>query len=514
MLKRILKMIMAQGASVGVTLLTQILLPPIFLHSYGVAQYGEWLVLSATISYLSTLNFGITTYASNELTILRQRGDLVRYRVLQASTLALTLGLIVIGAGLSAVVGILPLKAWFHLRTISQTEAGLTAFFLGLQMMTHILAGYYNNLFMVVQEAHRGTVWYNVRRVGVIVAGAVLALFHLSFAMIAFGQLAAIVLITIGTVVDLRARMRGLPIGLGGANWSTVRSTLKPSGMFGMVFMQTFLLFQVPVMLLQWLLGPEIVVLFTISRTVMATARQILSIVTNAIAPEITFSFGSGNMARLLDIFHYSERVVFFLVPVANLGTFLFSPILLRLWLHKPELFEQYTYILMALISAVMSVREHKQFFQFSTNTHHRLAHIVFWGNVLMVLVSIPATHWFGVHGLMWTWLLSETCQMALLYRENRKLFDNDPSITMGPVLRLALLMGASIFPCMWLVHFGREHSLALLAGLAIAGTAALAFASYYIFGVRLVQDRIINRIFRGNRTAPASAEARPSSPQ
>ncbi len=64
MLKRILKMLMAQGAAIAVTLTTQVLLPPIFLHSYGVARYGEWLVLSATITYLSTLNFGVTSYAS------------------------------------------------------------------------------------------------------------------------------------------------------------------------------------------------------------------------------------------------------------------------------------------------------------------------------------------------------------------------------------------------------------------------------------------------------------------
>src|SRR5580698_2374478 len=97
MIQRIFKMFAALGAGIGIALITQFLLPPAFLHYYGVAKYAEWLVLSATVSYLSTLNFGITTYASNELTMLRKRGDIVGYTELQGSTLALLLVMIGIG---------------------------------------------------------------------------------------------------------------------------------------------------------------------------------------------------------------------------------------------------------------------------------------------------------------------------------------------------------------------------------------------------------------------------------
>lgn len=497
MLKRILKMIVAQGASVAVILITQVLLPPIFLHSYGIARYGEWLVLSATISYLGTLNFGITTYASNELTILHQRGDSLQYRRLQASSLALILALMAVGVAVTAGVSLLPLNTLLHLRTISHTDARLTALFLGLQMVAHILGGYYNNLFMVIQEAHRGTMWWNVRRLGATLIAAVLALFHLSFAANALGQFVAVLLVALATIVDLRIRMKGMPLGIRDADWATAKAALKPSGMFAMVFMQTFLLFQVPVIVLQRFLGPEVVVLFIISRTVLATARQILSVITSAIAPEITLSFGSGDLRKLLDIFHYSERVVFSLIPVANLGTYLFSPLLLSVWLHKPGLFEQSTYVLMAIISAVMSMREHKQYFQFSTNTHYRLAHIVFWGNLLMIAVSIPMTIRFGLHGFMYTWLVSEFTQMALLYRENRKLFADDPSITIGPVLKLTAFMGFSLPLCMLLLDYARQHSLLILSLLAAGGTLVLFLASYAVFGLNLVQTKFLDGVSR-----------------
>ena len=58
-LGRISKLFAAQNASQVISLLTQLLLPPIFLHNYGVTLYGEWLALSAAIGYLATVNYGI-----------------------------------------------------------------------------------------------------------------------------------------------------------------------------------------------------------------------------------------------------------------------------------------------------------------------------------------------------------------------------------------------------------------------------------------------------------------------
>lgn len=494
MLKRILKMLAAQGTWIGFNLLIQFVLPPIFLRYYGVAKYGEWLVLSATLSYVGTLNFGITTYASNELTILRQRGELEQYRRLQASTLAFLLLLLVAGTVLCAGVGLLPLPKLLHLNSMTRSAAGWTAFFLGMQTLLQVVFGYYTNLYMVVQKAHRGQMWANWRYFAPVVITVPLAVRHASFGTIALGQFCGVALLGVVMIVDLSRSMPGLPLGLAGANWRTLQATVKPSGMFLMIYMQTFLLFQVPVILLQWLLGPEIVVLFTISRTVFSMARRILSVITNAIAPEITFSFGSGDMAKLLDIFHYSERVVFSLIPVANLGTFLCAPLLIRVWLHKSGLFDPWPYALMALVSGVMSMREHKQFFQFSTNTHYRLAHIVFWGNLLMIAISIPMTLWFGLNGFMVTWLVSESIQMALLYFENRKLFHADASITMTPVLKLAGVVGLALPACMEAVQYSRRHGSVDQAAVGVVGTLVIFAICYWLFGLNLVQQRLLAR--------------------
>jgi O-antigen/teichoic acid export membrane protein len=495
MLHRILKMLGALFAGMGLTIITQLLLPPALLHFYGVDRYGEWLVLSGTLGYLSTLNFGISTYASNELTMLHKRGETLMYRQLQGSTLALSLGMIWIGVLVSALVFFIPIARLLHLSTMSQSEVALTSFFLGLQTMVAIIAGYYNSLFMVIEEAHRGLTWGNLRFFGGTVAAVGLAIFRVPFSTLAIGQFVMVLLLTLLSVYDLKHRMGDLPLGLQGANWKTAKSTLAPSGMFGMIFAQQFLIFQAPLIMLQWIVGPSVVVVFSTSRTILSTARQSLAKVTNAIAPEITLSYAHQNMKRLLNIFHYSEKVVFAGIPIANLGAFLLAPVLLQVWLRRPSMFDTYTYGLMALISGAMSMRDHKQYFQFSTNKHKRLSIIVFFGNLLMITLSIPFTIKLGLNGFLYMWLASELAQMGLIYFENKKLFHDDPSISMIPVLKLGAVMAVSLPICAAMLSVARERSLVTVAVVATVGIVGLTVESYLVFGLKDVWDELRARV-------------------
>ena len=495
-------MLGALGTSTGLTLVTQLLLPPAFLHYYGVTMYGEWIVLSGTLSYLGTLNFGITTYASNELTMLRGRGEIEEYRNLQGTTLALILCMVGIGLAATSMVFLLPLGKLLHLSAIASGDVTVTAFFLGLQMLVNILAGYYNNLFMVVEQAHRGLSWGIARSFGTTIACFILTMFRVNFRFLALGQLVAVSVITLLSIYDLKRRLGDLPLGLQGANRSTALRTLKPSGLFAMIFAQQLLTYQVPVNILQWILGPSVVVLFNTSRTVLSSARQVLSPITNAIAPEITFSYANRDMKKLLYIFHHSEKIVFAGIPIANLGAYLMAPIIVHYWLHRPELFDPYTYALMALISGAISVREHKQFFQFSTNMHKRLSIIVFFGNLLMIGLSIPLIRQFGLYGFLAVWLASEVTQMALIYRENRKLFGNDASITFTPVIKLVVVMLVSLPFCMGLVYFAQQRSLGLVGAAAVAGEVVLILECYFVFGLRDVWLELGQTMRRSSRLA------------
>jgi hypothetical protein len=149
----------------------------------------------------------------------------------------------------------------------------------------------------------------------------------------------------------------------------------------------------------------------------------------------------------------------------------------------------------MALISGAMSMRDHKQFFQFSTNEHKRLSIIVFFGNLLMIALSIPLTLKFGLNGFLYMWLLSELAQMVLIYVENKKLFNNDPSISMVPVLKLGAVMAISLPICAAMLTFARNRSLVTVAAVAVVGILGLTIESYLVFGLKDVLDQLRIRV-------------------
>src|SRR5665213_4436611 len=111
-LTRILKVMAALLTSNVVNLITKLLLPPIFLYRYGTTLYGEWIALSGAVAYLSTLNFGIQTYVTQDLTVRYQRNDLERYHIQQSTSLRVLLGILGSAAVVCLVILALPIQTW------------------------------------------------------------------------------------------------------------------------------------------------------------------------------------------------------------------------------------------------------------------------------------------------------------------------------------------------------------------------------------------------------------------
>jgi len=110
---------------------------------------------------------------------------------------------------------------------------------------------------------------------------------------------------------------------------------------------------------------------------------------------------------------------------------------------------------------------------------------IVFFANLIMIGLSVPLIRAFGLYGFLCVWLASEITQMGLIYRENRKLFDNHASITLLPVIKLAAVMAVSLPVCMVVLHFALPQSLATVGAVAVFGMTMLMVESYFVFELR-----------------------------
>ncbi|MGA9671666.1 MAG: lipopolysaccharide biosynthesis protein [Terracidiphilus sp.] len=486
-LKRVAKTLAASFSGQGLNVLAQLLLPPIFLRHYSVSGYGEWLTLSATVGYLGTLNFGLQTYANNQVAICYHRGDLDEARTIQATALVLLLGVVGATALITAVVFLVPINQWLGLKA-SHMVVSTTIYLLGLQVLLKMIYGFLVGTFLVVGISYRGQHWNNAQMLVTTLATAAQATCNASFSWIAAQQLITTLTFSLIVLIDLRIKAAPVFPRLRHLDPKRFGAVLEPSGYFGMLFCANFLVYQLPVILMQRILGPTAVVVFSLTRTIYSMARQGLAILSQAIGPEINELYAQRNWSRLFRLYELSERVVFALTPIATIGTMLATPVLMTVWLHKPSLYDPAVCIVMGLISGIMGVKEHKYIFQTSSNEHPELARLTFWSYLVMVVLAVPAVRWFGILGFSATWFATEIYQTLSILRLNLRLFSGTALLDFSPVYKLFALMIAATLLGSWFA-FAAPHRTWLQELLtALTFAIVLAAISYPLFGLSEVR--------------------------
>ena len=503
-LKRILQLLLTSFLGQGLTVLTQLLVPPFFLKFYGsgVEVYGEWIALSASVNYLGTLNYGVQTYANNQMTILFTRGDIPGAKAIQASAFRLLLLFLAVFAAVGLVVFVLPVASLLKLRHVGGPAASATLYLFILQIGINMFFSLLTNSYMAVGRLHRGNYIASGQRFLNITAMAIAVAMRSSFPVLAALQLASLLLFTAYALIDLRNTEPVLVPSLRDGSWAEVRRMIKPSGHFGLIAMAGFLTWQGPVIVIQRVLGPSMVTVFALVRVVFQMSRQVLSMASAVIGQDITMLVGKADWAELRRLYDLSERVVLFLIPVVSIGSLLLCPFLFQVWLHGRLPYRPVLCIEMAIVSAVLGLKEHKTQFQSSSNEHEKLSTRILAGYAVMLSVSIPIMRTWGVAGFIVTWLSWEIIQTAYVVHLNRKLFPEDQSIDNGLLERfiffIVIAFALTAFPAMWAAHWG----LPLTVLVALGCTSVLAVAAYFTFQLEDLRLLLMRRFRRNTAEA------------
>jgi hypothetical protein len=226
-------------------------------------------------------------------------------------------------------------------------------------------------------------------------------------------------------------------------------------------------------------------------------------IASNTISQDITLLCGKEDWRALRRLYDLSERVVLFLTPIVTIGSLLMAPFLFTVWLHKRSVYDPLLCLLMAMVSAVLGIKEHKIQFQQSSNEHETISVVMLVGYSIMLLISAFVMHLFGLPGFIVTWLVWEILLTAFVLRLNDGLFPPEHTITIKPVVYLAIFMSIA-FAISGVLAF-REASwpLDIVVAVAASTTALFGIASYFVFGVGEIRTLLTERMRR--RFAPSN---------
>jgi O-antigen/teichoic acid export membrane protein len=506
-LRGIAKNLTANFGSHLVSVLQQVVLTPLFIKGYGAAGFGEWLTLSAAVSYLGTLDFGIQTFVNQDLTVRYHRGDMDGFHVQQSTALRMLLGIVTVVGAICTACLAMPIERWLRMDgsglgpALDGAVVRETVLVLALIVLTGIVFGFFTGQFLVLNRAHVGQYWTIARNTSMIVFAIPCLLLHASFLTIALAQLAGMLLCLIGTLITLFFTGRDIFPTLRFWDGSSVSHILGNSGYFGLIYASTLLCYQVPVLILARGVGPVEVAIFATTRTIFSMTRNVLNACTQAIGPEVTTLFAKQDWPQLSRLYDYSERGVFALIPIANVGVLLLGPLLAHVWLHDPNMFRPGVYVLCAAVSIVMSAKEHKFLFQFSTNTHQELARFMFATYLLLVAGWFFLVPRFGIDGLLAGWLVAEVIQVLYIMRLNNRFFAHHEVLDVKYPIRLTLLsllvLGGTLFalPRTTQLPLLTQAALAIGVGVALLGLDVPLFGLIPVWGkLRGVLERRLAR--------------------
>ncbi len=481
--RRIAKLFAAQNANQLVVTLQQLLLPPAFLHVLGTSLYGQWVALSAAVSALGTLNYGLQTYTNMQVTIHYNRGEVQESREVQSAGFRILLSAFALASVLLLLVFTVPLTRWLHL-SIPLFSARLTLYLLGMQIMGSMLFGFFSGTYMVFGEAHRGAHYGNLNQLLGMLTIVGLVLLHQPFPVIAAGQLTVTLLMAGYLAFDIARRCPDMRPSLQYWRPGSLGSILRPSGHYMLLASSNLFAYQVPVLLMQRLLGPTVVVAYTVTRTVYSLSRRLLYLVTNSLSAEITMIYGQRDWPRLHKLYALSERVILLMTPPITFGSMLATPLLLQVWLHQAKLFRPGICITLGLTISILSIKEHKYQFQFSSNKVEQISWQTLFAYGLTSLLSIPLMPYLQVQGYLLVWLLSETIQLFYLLHLNDKLFAGEAVLDHKPVYQMLAIMVVCTLLFLWPILHIRSVPYLLQAVMATVTTLLLTAFCYWIFQV------------------------------
>jgi hypothetical protein len=151
----------------------------------------------------------------------------------------------------------------------------------------------------------------------------------------------------------------------------------------------------------------------------------------------------------------------------------------------------------MAVISAVMGIKEHKYQFQSSSNEHERLSRFTLGAYAAMLVVAGFLIQPFGLLGFMLCWLVAELAQTIYILRLNVELFPPEMKISIAPVVRLAAVLAVAFGLAAWPVFAGVDWSLPAVVVVAVVLMLFISLGSYFAFDLDEVRALLVARILK-----------------
>jgi len=403
MINRLFKGIGANFLGQMINIASKIVLVPLFLLAWGADIYGEWLLLSSMVAYLSLTEMGAQLYIVNRMTQAYAHRDNEQFCKILHTGLALFLIIPVAVFIIFVTVMVFFNPATFlHINQTSHGTVILVLAILAFQIVVSLPQSVLLRVYFAVEMLPRGVMLINCMQLMTLIflAGGLWG--RWGMVPIAILQLIPYGLTAGMALVDLNRKFPQFKLlSLREADFSFGLSFIKPSLHFFLIQLGQAFSLQGTVLVVGVVAGPVQVVLFSTMRTIVNLIRSFLDQLSHAAWPEMTRLDAQQDMDKFLVLFRIILRSALMASVIFITIFHFFGGFIYHFWLRKTVPFQQPVMdlflIYMAQFIFWLTCSHPLQ----ATNRHHTLSKMLFAASILTIALAYLGGRRFGLPGIV-----------------------------------------------------------------------------------------------------------------
>lgn len=425
---RLIRNFSASLYAIGVTLTTQFLSVPLYLHFWGSLFYGEWLVLSAVAGYVALTDVGFTKVASNEVAMRVACGDFDSANAYLQSAWLMILG--ASGCVLFStlvLVPFLPLAHWLHITTHSSQEVTWTALLLIIYTLLCLHTEIFGTVYRAMYHNARGAMIGSTLRLFDFIIAAGVVVICRSFVLLSLSLVIWRILGTLFLYWDSFRLAPRLMLGWKHARWIHIRDMLRPSLAFMCFPIGHSIPSQAMTLVVNAALGPKAVVIFNAVRMITRTLILSMNLVKNAVWVEMSRLVAISDWTRSRKLHRFAVGSTVSLISLGALALFFFGQPILSWWTHG-VVSPARTILAIFVIEVVLnSIWLSSSVVLEATNQHEQLAYRFLAASCCALGLSFILVPRLGIAGTAWSLMAVDLLLIPFVLRHSTRILQDSP---------------------------------------------------------------------------------------
>lgn len=384
----IIKNIISKFFGLGVNVINQIALIPLFIKFWGVEKYGDWIIISTIMSFFAMSNVGFNDVIANKFVIAHTENkiDLCR-KYITNNYFLLTFISVVCIIGISVFVLFFDINTLFGTRVTTNRELLFVVYFLFFQIITAQFSAVLNAVYRSVKKTYIAFYLEDGAKIIELIIMLVCIYYNSSFVLLSILLVFPKILLWIYKILNT-PKYFSYYFSVKDFDYELLKEAAIPSLSFMAFPLGYALINQGFTLIIAKNFSVEILILFNTTRTLCNFIKTFIGIYQVSVWPEYSIAYGNNNIDKMRKIHRNSLYISVVTTLVIGIFLLLTGSVIYKYWTNNEIKFNFDLMVVFLSSIFIGNIWYSSSVVQMATNKHSSISFFFLVFSSLSLLTS------------------------------------------------------------------------------------------------------------------------------